>query len=155
MATGSMISADPGKLSLAWAYFEDDVLQQCGLIREKKRQKLHEAFAYEFGFVDVELAIVEVPQVYQQRFLKGDPNDLIEVALTAGAFLSAANALEIDTVRPRGWKGTRPKEVCNALTLKTLSETEKKVLGSCGVPRSLAHNIMDAVGIGLWTLGRR
>jgi hypothetical protein len=100
--------------------------------------------------------VIEVPQVYQQRLQKGDPNDLIDVAVIAGiAAGAAAPFAEPQLVRPHKWKHNRPKAFDNAYTLSLLSAEEKLVVDSCGAPKSKLHNVIDAVGIGLWRLGRR
>ena len=151
----SLIAVDPAKLSVGWAAFEGARLRSCGLIRQLERG----SFLLDLGrmFADLEgpEVVIEVPQVYQQRSWAGDPNDLIDVALTAGSVQGFARLCRTILVRPRQWKGTRSKSVCNKLTLKSLDEGERLIYERIAVPRHLRHNVLDAIGIGLWRLERR
>lgn len=103
-------------------------------------------------------AVIELPQVYPGRRQKGDPNDLIEVAAAAGAVgaLLSAHGLAVRFVRPRDWKGQRPKDVDHARTRAILHASELEIVERvcAGVPRAHRLDLMDAVGIGLWSLGR-
>lgn len=93
--------------------------------------------------------IIEVPQVYQGRAQKGDPNDLITLAVEVGR-IGACFIGGFELIRPRTWKGTVKKEIMTKRILSKLTPTEMDVLG---VLRQ-NHNVVDAVGIGLWKLGR-
>lgn len=141
-----LMSVDPGKNEFAWAYFVGNKLSKCGLccdINNKDVNKL--VYGAE--------AVIEVPQIYPQRVWKGDPNDLIDVALTAGRVSTAFPRFEF--VRPHAWKGNRPKNIDNSYTLTLLTPDELNILNYCHVIKSKKHNVIDAIGIGLWKLGRR
>ena len=109
--------------------------------------------------------VVEVPQVYTQRKQKGDPNDLIKVALNAGAFVGRAldsfdeaggekaHLAQIVQYRPHQWKGQVPKDIAIKRFQKRLSVDELSRIESA--PKSLQHNVWDAVGLGLYYMGRR
>lgn len=140
----SLVSVDPGKTECGWAYFESGVLHSCGLGRfvpaDHRRSPAH--------------VVIELPQIYRQSKMKGDPNDLIDLAFAAGIFVSQLQTgAAYETVRPREWKGTRPKHVCNKITLAALTNTEKALLPDLSASR--LHNVVDAIGIGLWKLKRR
>jgi hypothetical protein len=149
-----LIAIDPGKAGLGWAAFEGGRLIETGLIANGS---LSEAFR---ALKEVCLkywpgdAVIEIPQVYQQRLQKGDPNDLITVAVIAGIVAAAffPYGIEPQLVRAHKWKGNRPKAVDNQYTLSLLDEDEKCKLVKVS---SKQHNVLDAVGIGLWRLGRR
>jgi hypothetical protein len=98
--------------------------------------------------------VIERPQVYTQRKQKGDPNDLITVALNAGAFagLFYGQAL-IHDYRPHRWKGQIPKGVAIERFQRRLSIEERARVEE--VPKTLMHNVWDAVGLGLHHIGRR
>ncbi len=151
----TLVSIDPGKHMFGWAAFEDGHLYRCGLVKGDDFQEMMQTFDIRSVAMSVPTQIVvEVPQVYQQRMWKGDPNDLIDVAIVAGA-VAARFRCETIFIRPRKWKGTRPKKVCNKLTLDTLDPNEMGVYQWIDVLASLRHNVLDAIGIGLWRLGRR
>lgn len=141
----TVLAIDPGKRCIGWALFRDDVLAECGLIRDPEFSSLQLPTA---GKV-----VIERPQVYPQRVQKGDPNDLIDVALWAGACAVVAQGRTIEFVRPRQWKGTVPKDIHNARVAEKLNDLEASMLAAVK-PASLRHNVTDAIGIGLWVLGR-
>ena len=152
----TLVSIDPGKTALGWACFNNQVLAHCGLIRSKSIFGMANVINNTLGGLYPDDVVIEIPQVYQQRMGKGDPNDLIDVGIVAGMVTSVLGEFDqIQMIRPRRWKGTRPKNICNALTLKTLDVDERKVFEEIEVIASLRHNVIDAIGIGLWRLGRR
>ena len=55
---------------------------------------------------------------------------------------------QAELVHPRVWKGQRPKDVDNRWTLSQLDADELAVAGK-------NHNVLDAIGLGLWRLKRR
>lgn len=96
--------------------------------------------------------VLEVPQVYHQRFQKGDQSDLIEVAGVAGALSSVLAADRHYGYLPRQWKGQVPKEIHNARVLSKLSGSETANIQPCAA--SLRHNVLDGIGLGLFHLKR-
>lgn len=151
-----LASIDPAKNACAWATFDDGGrLVRARLIRAKTRHGLRDEMSREFEREPVGELVVEVPQIYRQRSWAGDPTDNVDVAVTAGMAIALIDARKIVEVRPRAWKGTRPKDVCNRLTMSKLDESERRVVGRVDCPPSLLHNVIDAVGIGLWRLRRR
>ncbi len=146
-----LIAIDPGAHAVGWASFESGELRKCGMAdRERVLDGL-------FSRVPSVNAVIEQPQIYEQRAQKGDPNDLISVALTAG-FVECAlvfgGASEVQYVWPRKWKGGVKKNLHNARVLAQLEADELQALKQCGVFASKRHNVIDAIGIGLWRLGR-
>lgn len=151
-----LISIDPGRAGLGWASFVDDRLYSVGLIACHEGLVLAAEILANIMKVRPEAVVIEVPQVYQQRQQKGDPNDLIDVAVIAGiAAGAAAPFVEPQLVRPHKWKGNRPKALDNTYTFSLLSPEEKAVVDGCDVLKSKLHNVIDAVGLGLWKLKRR
>lgn len=141
-----LFSIDPGKNEFAWALFDNKKLIKCGMCEVDNIRDLV------YG-VMIDEVVIEVPQIYMQRKWKGDPNDLIDVAVTAGRV--AGQFSQVEFVRPRIWKGNRPKDIDNNYTLSQLISKELTILNICGVQKSKRHNVVDAIGIGLWKLGRR
>lgn len=95
--------------------------------------------------------VVELPQVYPVRKWKGDPNDLISVAVHVGIVVSSfsQSCEHVDLVKPRQWKGQTPKDVSSQRTLNKLTEDEKK-----NIEKVKSSHVLDAIGLGLWALGR-
>lgn len=131
-----LLAIDPGTRT-GWAVFAGAKLLACGL-----------------GDPPTEGAdriVIEIPQVYPAHPVP--PNDLITLAFLAGRYAGRATC-EVSTVFPHQWKGNLSKEVCAARVRFRLSPEEKKVVDEIRVPVKQLHNVMDAIGIGLFALGR-
>lgn len=155
-----LLSVDPGKRSIAWATWGGAELLRCGFITTDQKHfasginpmveglcdELYRSLPPEHGGTVWNIA-VELPRVYPQiRHVR--PNDLIDLAAVAGAVAALGNAT---FVHPRTWKGQVPKTIKTARTLEELSAVERgKTEG-----KIKNHNIMDAIGIGLWWLKER
>ena len=96
--------------------------------------------------------IIEMPRIYpgsgQQ---KGDLNDLLNLAAVVGHNEALFSALRSRRVFPAQWKGQVPKKAMNQRILKRLSLFEAARIQSAGAK---SHNVIDAVGIGLFACGR-
>jgi len=152
-----VLAIDPGK-NTGIAKFEGEDLVWCDLVKCSKAEgyckytrKILQILSYFSPFT----VVIERPQIYPQRQQKGDPNDLIDVAILAGICIGAAQDCAVDLVKPHAWKGSRPKTVDVNYTKSLLSLAEKRILEKCDCRKSELHNVIDAVGIGLWKLGRR
>ena len=102
--------------------------------------------------------IAEWPQVYQRGGgrTRGDANDVIPLAGVGCALAACFPTINAKEVSPHEWKGQVPKEAIAARVESRLSEAERAAYdaGLAAVAPSLRHNVSDAVGIGLWGLGR-
>jgi hypothetical protein len=98
--------------------------------------------------------VIEVPQIY--RMSKGDPNDLIDLA-GVGAWVGAlSRASKAFSYKPREWKGTVKADVFTERIRTWLTPDEVASIEPCA--KSLEHNVIDAVGLGIVHLrktGRR
>ena len=137
-----LVAIDPGKVT-GVAVFQDGVLhratacslEECRLFIENEQPGD---------------CIIEVPQIYPGQQQKGDQNDLINLAVTVGRYadLAIACGFRVKLVKPREWKGQLPKDVCWNRVRETLTSLE---LGNMEkVPKSRAHNMHDAIGLGTW-----
>lgn len=109
--------------------------------------------------IPLHLFVSEVPQVRGAGRGKGDPNDLLLMCLVVGAVAEAFSCEEMcDTVTPE-WCGSTPKVesgdprrgVRGARIWERLSPAEQQVLVDSD---EMQHDVFDAVGVGLWALGR-
>jgi hypothetical protein len=136
-----MISVDPGVHGSGLAFWEGNRLI---------------AVTYEVPQVAegryLEHMIIEVPQVYMGSRSKGNPNDLIKLAFEAGRIACMAPTHEV--IKPRTWKGTIKKEVMLRRILTKLDDTELAYLKALNLPPSKEKECVDAIGIGLYILGR-
>jgi len=138
---GRIVTFDPGACT-GWAVFKDTECLGAGIVYELRQLTLT---------TSTTLVIIEKPLIYSLDS-KGDPNDLIKLAIRAGELGGYAKNLDIPIqyVTPRKWKGTTPKHISHRRILAKLSDTETQRLPK--LPKSKAHNMLDAVGIGLWWL---
>lgn len=154
-----VLAIDPGLRATGYAYFCNGKLIRPGLKRCKLSERAEIAayiareLAVEF-LKPLDALVVEVPQVYQPRLMKGDPNDLVSVALVAGAILQLPSIVR-RVVSPHQWKGTTPKEISHRRVLMALSAGERRLLEELDAPASLLHNVLDAIGIGQWFMGQK
>ena len=135
LRTSVLLAIDPGTHT-GWALFDEKLLG-CGL-----------------GDPPTELAlrvVIEIPQIYPGHPVP--PNDLITLAFLAGRYAGRATC-EVSTVFPHQWKGNLSKENCAARVRFRLSPEEKEVVDVLDIPAKQLHNVMDAIGIGLFALGR-
>lgn len=96
--------------------------------------------------------VIEWPQVYTAGKSKGDPNDLLPLVGVGCALCALASYAKLWRFLPAEWKGQLPKGEAYETRLRArLSAQELAVIEDAG---SLTHNTLDAVGLGLFFLGR-
>lgn len=146
-----LVSVDPGVEFVALARFEIE----SKLFLYVEWTRIHNCYeaALHARTLTPDHVIVEQPVVYGGKS-KGDPNDLIDLARVAGACESVIE--HTSRVKPAEWKGQMPKDVCGRRVRSRLKREELITLDAClaPIPKSRRHNPLDAVGIGLWALGR-
>lgn len=139
-----LVAIDPGA-NQGWALFDlDGRLVRCGLGAPP---------AATYG-------VVERPVIYPRGQQRARPRDIITLALRAGetaGALRAAGACVVEYVEPRVWKrGAIKKAVSHRRIRAKLTAAELRVVaaGSKGLSASKKLDVLDAVGIGLFTVGR-
>jgi hypothetical protein len=98
--------------------------------------------------------VFEWPQIYRAAKSKGDPNDLVPLAGIGMSLAGMLNVLPI-TPTPAEWAGQLKKftkgdvgQSPRALRIRSrLSESELEHWQD-------QHDVIDAIGLGLWCLGR-
>lgn len=132
-------------------------LQRAALIRPgKEKDLLARVRTVTLGSINwldltlVEAVIAEWPQVYSGSV--ADPNALLGLAAVSAAIASLYPYVEHRSVLPRTWKGSLDGEVMAQRIEGRLSPEEVARIEDC--PASLRHNVLDAVGIGLYHFGR-
>lgn len=132
------LAVDPG-LDTGWALFHSSgELAACGLNGPP------------FGCArDV---VIERPQVYPSHPVP--PNDLITLAVQVGRYAGAAEATgaSVRTCVPHEWKGNLPKDICARRIVRALKARELSAVTDmeATVPAAKRHNVIDAIGIGLF-----
>lgn len=155
-----ILAFDPGKRCVGWAAFGGGRLVRCGLVAAVDHAALTGALAERFEGVFAPgapgtRAAIEWPQVYNARGRKGDQADIVEVAAIAGVLRHLCRYAErIDQPWPHDWKGSAPKAVMLDRIRQRLDNDELAEVYRQRVPAGLRHNLIDAVGVGLWASGR-
>ena len=145
---GIIVAIDPGVKVAGWAIFKKKRLWRCGIARGKQWADTVDALPR----LTSEVTVVEHPVAYPRSSV--NPNGLIKLGIMAGAAAKAFDAIEIMMPTPREWKGQTPKAIHNKRVLAKLTLKELKIHNKADVPKSLVHNMTDAVGLGLWALNR-
>ena len=143
------LTIDPGTKEMGWALWEDNELSMCGLARGKNWLETVQALPK----FTVERLTIEDQQIYRRSPINA--HSLLAVARVVGATVAYYQFPKFVLVPPATWKGQLPKDVCNRRTLSKLTESELHQVEVAPCPVSLKHNLLDAVGIGLWAARRR
>lgn len=157
----SVISIDPGIRGCGVAIFADKVLvEACYVTNPAKRgngpgESYEMAYEVSRHFQQPETLVLEWPQIYAapQRGQK-DPNNLLCLAGIDAALVGSLQPLKVEHFLPHEWKGNLPKETAHhPRVMARLSDDEKARIKKAP-SADLQHNIVDAVGLGLFYLGR-
>jgi len=153
----TLLAVDPGLSCSGVAVFDalDHSLQRAAPITALGRDRLQipqrclmmAAAIRAYGDTP-DYLVCEWPQIYTSGKGKGDPNDLIPLAVICGMLAAQYPSASVYTYAPREWKGQVPKRVMVTRVLGRLSDEELALLTTSD------HNAIDAIGIGLWHLGR-
>lgn len=113
---------------------------------------------YQIGEGQASEIVFELPKVYKMS--PGDPNDLINLALIDGAIMQKFIGARVTKYLPSEWKRNLDKPVIHSLIRSGVSKLCPRNLSEEEVgrmdlrPKSLAHNVLDAVAIGMHHFGR-
>ncbi len=151
MSSKWLVSINPQKHCHAVAFFKWGALHSARIYDNNPASWILQIDQYE------EL-VIEIPQVYAPSHWKGDPNDLIDVAFSAGKV--AALFRVVHQVRPHAWKSGIPKPkkasepyIIEHRARKKLTPEEVRTVIEPGSVK-LRYDVWDAVAIGLWHLKR-
>lgn len=115
----------------------------------------------------IERVIIERPQVYAGRQSKGNPNDLITLAIQVGRYTERFSRFPVEHVLPREWKGTVNPDVLCRRVYSALSAEDRAIIDRILTPLAQQplshetltsgrrHNVLDAVGLARWSVGSR
>lgn len=168
-----LVAIDPGKRT-GWAMFRDSRLTCCGYVLPDGSK--HYSRCEQLNKIPgAETVLIEQPRWYPHE-RKIDVNDLLDLAVLVGEIKANMGGRcfnsqecdfdellirpEVELIFPRTWKGTVPKPIMSQRIYEKLDEGEKKLLPlKRGKKLSTSaadhdHNALDAIGLGLWKLGR-
>lgn len=103
---------------------------------------------------ECELVVIECPAIYPKS--KAPPQDIMHLygAVIAIAQVCIQYFVRVEFVEPRTWKGNVPKEIFGKRIESKLLPKESKLALLDRFPKTKRHDVVDAIGIGLWHLGR-
>ncbi len=90
--------------------------------------------------VRLDMLVIEHMQIYTQRKSKGDPNDLVNVALVEGAILASIPAEVYRLPKPAEWKGGIDKKIHHPRLKKHVYDLQGRV----------SEHAWDAFGLALY-----
>jgi len=137
----TIVFVDPGKWALAVAVWDGPRFRDAVYV-EGSRHHMHATVAA----YQPRKVVVEKPVSYTLAQQKGDQNDLIDVALSAGAAMAACPVAL--TFAPGEWKGQVPKHIHHARIDRDLTLPMRAAIAR--VAKTKQHNLLDAIALGLW-----
>lgn len=146
----SLLALDPGATT-GWAFFQDGLLEAAGYVKSTER------FYYKpKKTLNVRSVLIELPQERHQGGKKTDVRSIITLAVRVGELKREweSRGAQVELVWPTTWKGSVPKKIHNRRVLAALSKAERALLPLRPRAKDHDHNMLDAVGEGLWKLGR-
>lgn len=157
-----LLAIDPG-VCTGWATYEGTTLTGCGVGED--------LYLNARGLSDLARVVIECPKL--RPWGEKNPNAILTLARNAGewggrvqgAFIDCTpdgGYLPVEYVLPNDWKGSLTKEQCHPRLWAVLSVEEQSTVdaafraakGRNGLAPSKRHNVLDAIGIGLWAVGR-
>lgn len=154
----SLLCVDPGKNTCGVALFVNETFQVGALLSAESTFDLAcviEEWWYtqrvRFCLSKCDVLIVEGQQVYG-GLGHANPNDLLPLAYLAGAVFARIQATNKQMPLPRQWKGSLKKEIFTRRILSGLRKEELITLDEVACPKAKLHNVVDAIGLGLWFL---
>jgi len=155
---GELVSASRVKVPRAVNQIDDEgerARQVAALIEDWARNVAQGTVWGGAMFVVSPVAVVyELPQIYQRRKSKGNPNQLVPLAMIGSSVATGFRA-RVSSPKPGEWIGGIPKD--------TKGDPWKSPRGGIIWGRLRAHerervqathDAVDATGLGLWALGR-
>lgn len=169
-----MIAIDPGfaqrGLGCACALFARGTLMAVWFARPEHAARI----------APVTLVVWECPQIdARSRTIAPTLIKLAAEGGTLAGLYAGQHAAQVERVAPSSWKGSAPKPIHHSRLWGALSDGERSLLGGASTLAQIdaaklagardrwgraggeyypaafsAHNLLDAVGIGMWRLGR-
>lgn len=166
--THRLYSCDPGFAktnATGRAEFVDGQLAACGALTPKavdyiaRIEEIALWMCCPERLLSVDILVIENPKIYPGPQQKGDPDDVVLLATLVGMIAGRVPHRELRLPRPQEWKGNVPKDIM----LKRITEPRSASRPYGLSPEELAiidgakgkrDAVLDAVGVGMWALGR-
>ena len=155
-----LIAVDPGLACTGLAVFVDGELRSVrGACTDPTRSLQQRVISIAEEVQDAGCCAtrcaMEMPTIYPRAKGKGSGNDIVKLATVVGAVIAVLYVSEMMLVAPAEWKGQVPKAIHQPRILAKLRENESRILRAVsGEYGAKLHNVIDAIGIGLYALRR-
>lgn len=165
-----LLAVDPGIRGCGAALFSDKLLLKAAYVKNPVKKGTGPFAAREMATAVIlwtktwatlpDEYVCEWPQIYRAEHQKGDQNDLLGLAAVDTALAALLGHLPESKVTHfpvRTWKHQQTKQITklwlfgNEFTEARLSKEEQSKIADNG---AMVHNTYDAIGIGLYHLGR-
>ncbi len=155
-----MICVDPGLRGCGVALFRAGNLVRASYVTNPvtsgggygAHKAMGLAVSRSYGYVGISRIIIEHPRIYPAAQQKGDLNDLLDVTGVGSSVAACYPTVESETLYPYDWKGNVEKKVMTERISRSITNEEREGIEKCYA--KLMHNTLDAIGIGLYKLGR-
>ena len=143
----NLLAIDPGECT-GFATFQHGVFCWAGVTTLTENLAFHP-----------DRLVIEIPNAHESKGKtrsKRDPQAIITLAVACGQWIRHISAPDTVRLFPSQWKGQVPKPVHNARVLACLTPSELKAFQfyAGSLAASKLHNVIDAIGLGLFNLGR-
>lgn len=152
-----LLAIDPGYRYFGYSLFEGPAITKAGLCTAEKSEDWERWTGQPPNFLSLaeiilntewsrKLAVIEFPKVHRDT---PNSDSIVRLAAACGAYtgLLQASGFQVEWVEPRAWKGTVPKDIMYKRILAKVPKLEYS-----RIERIHDHNVIDAVGIGLWKI---
>lgn len=138
----NILAIDPGK-STGWSFFIGQSMVACGHLNPDNADALR-LLRIRLETSQIHAVVIELPHGGEGKASK---RDLIKLAFRAGVIARSFD-VQVLTYEPGTWKGSVPKDKHQPRILARLTAIE------LSLTRGHPHDTIDAVGLGLFYLGR-
>ena len=141
--TDHLYSFDPGAKYFAYAYWDQARLSRCDRIDARPRTWL----GVQPAGSNTAIAVIEVP--HRAHSVRTRQKDLFETAIMGGEI--GGQFIDPIYCTYQNWARGAPAHIIQLRTEKALTEDEIQLLPRLKKDRD---HVIDAIGVGLWYLGR-
>jgi hypothetical protein len=158
-----LLAVDPGLRYPAIAKFEGGVLVYASRVPipkgiTTKTPVLERCRAIALALVSdyfPDTIVVEYPQVYSAAKSKGDPNNLLPLAVIGGCLAGLLPDVKMISPTPREWTGQIKKDERGDPWRSPRGRRIRSRLSQAEIDTVIpSHDSIDSIGLGLWALGR-
>lgn len=159
-----LVSVDPGLRQLGLAVFVDGRLVTAELVKNPEKTargpkawramaEAVEAVYWNFGLTaePPDTYVVETMQ-YDSRTRRARVDDLFQLYGVGMYLIPSLVPVEVVGYYPSAWKGSVPGDIFVERIRGRLTPAEVQAIKPCA--KSLEHNVLDGIGLGLFHLGR-